>query len=462
MRKKMKKQQLIASAAMALALGLTNTAYAEGLRDALSSAYSTNPDLEAQRAGLRATDEGVSRAFSGYLPRIQGTANINKFDSDSQTGNAPNRNSTGTGENYQLRYDQNIFAGFQTVNTRKQAKTLVEAGRAQLQETEQQILLNTVTTYMDVYRDTAVLELNQKNVTVLERQLQASQDRFRVGEITRTDVAQSEARLARSVSARISAAANLAGSRAIYKKIVGDNPGSLEEPPMLPELPVNLDEANMIAVEESPTLQLAKHNEVASRYSVKNSLGTMMPSIDAYVSYSKQITPLTDSFGIFNNTNTNKSFGAQLTVPLYQGGARYSDIRRAKQVNSQRRLQIISSERTVLAEARRSWEQYKASISSISSNESQVRANEIALEGVRQEAIVGSRTTLDVLDAEQELLDARVNLVRANRNYNVAGYTVLASLGRLNAVSLDLDVELYDPDKNYKSVKTKFIGWGIK
>ncbi|MGY8985959.1 MAG: TolC family outer membrane protein [Sphingomonadales bacterium] len=457
-----KKNKLIASVAMALALGSIGVASAEGLRDALGAAYSTNPDLQAQRAGLRVTDERVSRATAGFLPTIRGTANLSKFDRESTTEGFDPTTSTGMGETYSARYDQNIFAGFQTFNSRKEAKSLVDAGRSQLQQIEQQVLLNTVTAYMDVYKDTAVLELNEKNVTVLERQLQASQDRFRVGEITRTGVAQSEARLAGAFSARISAEANLAGSRAIYKQMVGDNPGSLDEPPVLPEMPINLDGANATALSDNPSLQLARSNEEASRYGVKRSMGTMMPSIDAYASYSKQITPFANGFGaLVNNTNISRSVGAQITVPLYQGGAEYSDIRRAKQVNNQRRLQILSAERLVLAQVRQSWEQYRAAISSISSNESQVRANEIALEGVRQEAIVGSRTTLDVLDAEQELLDSRVNLVRANRNYNVAGYTVLASIGRLNSFSLDLDVEFYDPEKNYKKVKAQFIGWGV-
>lgn len=451
---------------VSLALGLMNlsspsSVSAEGLRDALASAYMNNPDLQAQRAALRATDEGVSRATSGFMPTITGQAQYSQNYSDGLSGTTP-IDSDSKSQVYTARVDQSLFSGFQSYNGRREARSLVDAGRALLLSAEQQTLLNAVTAYMDVVRDEAVLRLNTNNVQVLSRQLQASRDRFRVGEITRTDVAQSEARMEGSKATQISAEANLAASRAVYRQVIGNSPGSLDEPPALPVLPSTVDGAISIALDENPQISIAYYNEEAASHAISRSRGTMLPQVGAFASISR-----TDgsTFQFFNNSTvdqviTNKTVGIQAQWQLYQGGAEYSDVRRAKQVRSQRRLEMMSADRQVRSDVSSTFEQYRASVSTIVSNQSQVRANEIALEGVRQEAAVGSRTTLDVLDAEQELLDARVNLVRAERNRYVAGFQLLLTTGRLNAVSLDLPVELYDPDEYYKDVRWKMLGWG--
>jgi len=460
---------LMALAAMG---GTIPTASAETLKEALAAAYAANPDLEAQRAALRAIDEGVARSHAGFMPTVTGSASYAKSNLDSvadgqDAAGEPTSNQLvwdSTDKNYQARADLNLFNGFQNLNQKREADSLVEAGRAQLLAVEQQTLLNAVTAYMDVVRDEAVLNLNRNNVQVLERQLQASRDRFRVGEITRTDVAQSEARLEGARSAQISAEATLASSRAVYRQVIGNSPGTLAQPPALPILPANIEEALEIAIAENPNVALAQHNERAANKAVDRTKGTLMPQVNAYASIARsqgvQPTLQNEQILTFGTERTVKTIGLQAQWRLYQGGAEYSDVRRAKQVRSQRRLQIRAAERRAQANAGSTFEQYRASVAVIASSKSQVRANEIALEGVRQEAAVGSRTTLDVLNAEQELLDGRVNLVRAERNSYVAGFQLLSAVGRLNAVSLELPVDLYRPEEYYKDVRWKFVGWG--
>jgi TolC family type I secretion outer membrane protein len=439
-----------------IGLGWTTIASAEDLKDALAAAYTSNPELLAQRAALRSIDELSARANAGFLPRASASGGYGESTID-RVGEILNTKTNN--KSYSARVDQSIFNGFRDVNTKTQAKSVINANRAQLASVEQRILLDTVTAYMNVVRDQAVLELTQNNVDVLTRQLEASRDRFRVGEVTRTDVAQSEARLAGSVSNRITSEAALSTSRAEYRRVVGDNPGTLIQPEPLTGLPATLEEATAISLSENPNITIARSNEEAAGYDVKRSFGGMLPTVDAYVSISKNDGQQSFASQVFDNNQTQKAIGFSVRIPLYQGGAEYSDIRRAKHIRSQRRMDIIATERGVRSTVRNAWGQYRASVASIDSSNAQVNANQIALDGVRQEATVGSRTTLDVLDAEQELLDSRVNLVRAQRNEYVAGYSLISATGRLNAKQLEIDVELYNPEKNYKDVRYKVLGW---
>lgn len=459
MKKTMKKTTFVMS--ITLALVYAAGANAETLREALAAAYNSNSELQAQRAALRATDEGVARANAGFLPRLTGVGNISKQNTVSESQGIELFDFTATSKFYQARLDQSLFRGFQDFHGIKQAKSLIKAGRAQLRTTEQRVLLDAVTVYTNALRDEYVLELNQNNVQVLERQLQASRDRFRVGEITRTDVAQSEARLAGAVSLRITAEANLAAARANYVRVIGQLPGTLEEPPALPGLPATIDEAWAIASQENPSISLAMFNERAAVFNVRQAQGGLAPTVDGFAAISRSTgsNPSVNTGTTVDFLSDVKALGVQIRIPLYQGGAVYSDIRRAKQTQSQRRLDILTAERQVRSDTRTAFEQHRAAKSSIVSNQAQVEANEIALEGVRQEASVGQRTTLDVLDAEQELLDARVNLARARRDLQVASFAFLSSLGRLNAVALALPVDVYDPGKYYGDVKWRLVGW---
>lgn len=444
----------------------TSMASAETLKEALAAAYASNPQLMAQRAALRATDEGVAQANAGFLPQVNGTG---QFDRGAQviedTRPEPDggiSNQDINSDAYTLSVNQNLFRGFQDRSARKQAVRNIQAGREQLVNVEQQVLLEAVTAYMNVLRDEAVVELNNNNIQVLERQLQASRDRFRVGEVTRTDVAQSEARLEGAKSTLLSSEATLAGSRAQYQRVIGRTPATLETPAENLELPDTLDAAVEIAVSESPNVKVARFNEQAARYSINQAKGTLLPSVDFSYSYThteaiRNFGPL--SFPIIGDVN---SVRVQVSVPIFNGGLRHSNVRQAKQVRSQRMMEIYQAERVAQEQALVAWDNYRASKGQILSSEAQVRANEIALEGVRQEAYVGSRTTLDVLNAEQELLNSRVALVRAQRNERVAAYTLLQSIGRLTARDLELGVDLYNDEAYFDKVNGKFIGFDTK
>jgi len=450
------------SVALTLSFGLTN-ADAESLEDALVATYGSNPTLQAARAELRATDEGVAQALSNWRPSVTatGTSQFTRTDNDLRAGagfaalgSGRDDRTTNTGT---VTVQQNIFRGGRTIAQTRQAKAQVAAGRASLTGTEQDVLLSAVTAYMDVLRDTATVELNANNVAVLQRQLEASQDRFDVGEITRTDVAQSEARLSRSQSALIQAEANLTNSRASYERVVGSAPGSLDAAPPLPPLPGTEDEALSIAMANNPSLMAARFAEEASRHAIRDAKGSLLPTLTVQGDYSQSDNPSTSV-----QTSETATVTGRLTVPLYQSGAVYSQVRQAKQLNSQSRLQIREASRSVEEGVASAWENYRAANASIESDREQVRANEIALDGVQQEAQVGSRTTLDVLDAEQELLDSRVALVTSERNAYVAAYGLLSAVGRLNAEYLGLPVEVYQPAENYDDVSGQWFGFGIE
>jgi len=449
---------LVSVVALGVALGAG--ASASDLREALAAAYASNPELDAQRAQVRVVDEGVNRARSQYFPTINGTYNRSegRLALEDANGNLGPNNET-IRESYGVSVNQNIFRGFRTHNEIQQAKAQVFAARAQLATVEQRILQQAVTAYMDVLRDEATYQLNQNNVQVLQRQLQASQDRFRVGEVTRTDVAQSEARLELARGQLLTAEAQLETSRAAYERVIGQRAEGLTKPSEALELPASLQDAFDIALENAPQVVAALQNERAANYGVHVAKGALLPSVGANASVT--FFDNAEFFGAFQQVaaGRNATVALQVTVPLYAGGSRYSDVRRAKQQRSQRMLEIRNAERLVREGVLVAWNNFRAAVGQIASNQAQVRANEIALEGVRQEASVGSRTTLDVLNAEQELLNSRVSLVRAERDHSVASYSLLSSLGRLTAKDLGLDVAAYNPDENFKDVKNQLIGF---
>lgn len=444
-----------------LVAGFTWGAAAETLQDALSMAYQNNPDLRAQRAALRAVDENVAAANLAVMPSLNG--NVFYDRSNRKIIETPQLDPQKIfNRTLQLRIDQPLFNGFQRINNRKQAKALVMAGRATLLDMEQTVLLNAVTAYMDVLSNEGIYSVNENNVQVLLRQKEATDARFQVGEITRTDVAQAEASLAGAISGRITAQANLAGSRATYRQVVGQFPGTLEPAPDLPQLPPDLEAAWGIALEQNPTIMNAFYNEEAARHAVNSSKGVLLPSADGFLTATRFTGSQTFGDELSSISAETKTAGVQITIPFFQGGREYSTIRQNKQLKSQARMNTLSADYAVRAETETAWMNYHAAVASITSNQSQVDANAIALEGVRQEETVGQRTVLDVLNAEQALLDSRVTLISAVRDEYVAGFTLISTLGQLNAMALDLPVELYNPEENYKNVRYKFWGWGIK
>jgi len=480
---------------------LTPALAATTLEQALVRAYQTNPQLLGEQARLRATDEGVSQAISGWRPTISLSGNYSYSYQDSETDSTtftrdgdPATPPTGsprlslndtesTGYGAGVTISQNIFRGFRTWNSLKQAMANVEAGRAQLTSVEQEVLLNTVTAYMNVLRDEAVVQLSENNVTVLTRQLEAAEDRFKVGEITRTDVAQAEARLSASKTNLTNSQAQLTASRELFKRVVGIAPEDLQAPPQLPTLPESEQAALTIALRNNPSLNSARKSEEASRRAVDVARGQLLPTltIEASYSYSNSdsssdrpstagptFDPVTGQLlngdTVTNSESESDSYQVlgRVTVPLYAAGSTSSQIRQAKQQNSQARLQIAQTQRAVSEQVANAWEQMRSARATIVSSREQVRANEIAFEGVKQEAQVGSRTTLDVLDAEQELLNSRVQLVQAQRDEYVAAYTLLAAIGQLTARDLELPTQVYDPTENYNDVKWRPYGWWVQ
>jgi TolC family type I secretion outer membrane protein len=318
------------------------------------------------------------------------------------------------------------------------------------------VLSQAVTAYMDVWRDQAVLQLNINNERVLQRQLEATNDRFEVGEVTRTDVAQAESRLSSATADRIQAEGNLTTSRAVFQEVVGFAPGILDAPPPVGALPPSLEQTLVQARQANPAIVSATFAERAAQNQVRVVFGELLPT----VSLSGELSHEEDQF-TSGSESDQAAILAQVTVPLYQSGFVSSRVREAKQVANQRRLEVADIRRNVDQLAISSWQALGTARAQIDSFQSAVRATDIALDGVQQENLVGARTVLDVLDAEQEFLDARVNLVVAQRDEIVASYQVVSAIGRLTAADLQLPVDAYDPEADYEAVRDRWFGISI-
>ncbi len=425
---------------------------AETLEQALATAYNNNPTLRAQRAAQRAVDETVSQARAGWRPTVTVSAAASEKRSDTNRSSAVTTTPLSIG----ISITQPIYRGGRTVNGTQQAEANVLAGRAQLLAVEQLVLRETVAAYVDVLRDQATVQLNQNNMAVLQRQLDATRDRFEVGEVTRTDISQAEARLSRARSDFIQAEGTLEISRANYTNLVGHPPENLERVPALTGLPRTQEEALEGALARNPDLVAANSAEQASDFAARAGRGALMPT----VSVIGDITHFEEAAVSGLDTDT-ATITARLSVPLYQSGSQQSKVRQLRQTNNQRRIEVEESRRDVIEEVTQAWERLNTATARIRSRADQVAAAELALDGVRQEAEVGSRTVLDVLDAEQELLDARVALVAIERDEYVAGFDLRAAVGRLTAQDLGLSVEIYDPTDYYRAVKNKLIGTSV-
>ena len=426
---------------------------AETLSEALAAAYESNPTLKAQRAQLRAVDEGLPEARSGWRPTVTATGEAGYAEIENSS--APGTTQALNPLSYGLNLNQPLYRGGRTIAGTSRAKNLIKAERAALLSVEQTVMLAAAGAYMDVLRDTAVLELQVKNEQVLRRELDATRDRFSVGEVTRTDVAQAEARQAQAVAGRIGASGNLNSVRATYRRVVGKAPESPESPPPLSGLPESLEATQQLAEESNPDMVAARFAELAARNDISLAKGELLPTLSL-----NGLVEHREESAIEGSETDRASVIAQLTIPLYQAGGPSARVRRAKQTAGQRRIQVEETRRLVRERATLAWEVLEAARARITQFEIQVSANEIALAGTRQEALHGLRILIDVLNAEQELLDAQVNLVGAQRNSYVAGLNLLAAIGRLTARDLALPVEYYDEQAYYNKVKGKFWGTG--
>lgn len=432
---------------MALVALAAPPALADNLDQALISAYLGNPDLAAARAALRATDELVPQALSGWRPQV--FVDLSKQYLRGQTDQGDiDANTTSSA----LSLRQNLYAGGGTQAQTSRAENLVKAGRAELVATEQSVLLQAVQAYTAAWRDRAVLGLALNNEKVLARQLQQTQDQFSVGEVARTDVAQAEARLSRGRADVEKAKADLAASDAFYEQVIGRKPSDLVEPKRLTELPESLAVAQSLA-ESNPNVVSSTYQLFAARDDVDVAFADLLPSLDLLGRLSYDDEPRN---GI--DYQRAAAIGLNLSIPLYQGGAEYSRVRQNREIAQQRRDVLESANRSVQAAVTTTWDQLLAAVAAVVSFRDEVRANTIAFEGVNQEQQVGLRTVIDVLDAQQDLFESQVNLVRAQAIEVQASYALRAATGRLTVVDLALAVEPYDPEAYYDHNRDRLFG----
>ncbi|GGD35838.1 TolC family outer membrane protein [Croceicoccus pelagius] len=440
------------------ALLVPASAMADTLEEALALAYQTNPTIQAARADLRATDENVPIEKSEGLPSIGGSAQYTEVLKQSDNSfNSPSRYL-----NAGIDLSVPVYSGGGVKNSIRAAKQRVEAGRADLKATESGVFARVVAAYMDVIRDSAVVQLNKQNVDTLGVNLQATRDRFEIGDLTRTDVAQSDSRLALAQSDYLTAQSNLIGSRERYIQLVGKAPVNLQPPPQLPGLPASPEDAVDVALANNPDLIAARERSEAARYDIEVAGSTRLPRVELFTSGG-----YTDYFGTLggnavgvDQSETTAQAGARLTVPIFQGGFPAA-LERQAQARAQSTMETeIAIERDVIAQTRAAYSAWLAANEVIQATTTAVSAASLSLEGVRAENTVGNRTILDILDAERELLSAQVQLVTAQRNAYVAGFSLLAAMGMAEAEDLNLDVgPLYDPVVHYDSVKGAIFDW---
>ncbi|RTL65180.1 MAG: channel protein TolC [Hyphomicrobiales bacterium] len=426
---------------------------AETLSQALAAAYKFNPKLDAARASQRATDEEVPRAMSGYRPSVTGQATSAYQNT---RGGLPTSNGELNPKTYSVGLVQPVFRGFRTINAVNGAEATVRAGRETLRVAEMGVLLEAVTAYGDVVRDTAIVKLRENNVAVLTRDLKSTQDRFNVGEVTRTDVAQSQARRAAAVSALDLAKANLQTSRATFERVVGHPPSGLADPRPTKLVPKSLQEAIEVSLRESPNVVGALYREQAARFAIETIRGELLPTVQVEANYGKSFDTANGAPETEQTTVTGR-----LTVPFYTGGEVQARLRQAKQTHVQRIQEIEQYRTEQQALVVQAWSQMTAARAQLESDQASVDASRIALAGVREEERVGQRTLLDVLNAEQELLNNEVNLATDRRNLLVASYSLLQTIGRLNAQELAVADNVYDSEEHYHEVRRKWFDISI-
>jgi outer membrane protein len=437
----------------------------QSLREALVRTYQTNPTIMAERQSLRQLDENVDIARAAGRPQVSANAGLNQ---DVLSINTLRRGVGHNGRDLTVGADVSVplYAGGRIRNGIRAADTRVEAGRADLRATEGDIFTEAVAAYMDVIRDRSIVQLNENQVRVLQTNLQATRDRFEVGDLTRTDVAQSDARLALARSQLALAQGRLETSEENYRRVIGQEPEDLQPPPPLPTLPGTADQATEVALGNNADLASIAHQTRAAGYDVRATRGERLPTLSAVSSgvYRNSLGRADEVAetpeGFLPNSITSAGIGLSLRVPLYQGGGAGARVRRAEALRGQLLEQSVAVERLVISNTRAAFANYRAALEAIDSNEIAVAANTLALEGTRAEQTVGTRNVLDVLNAEQELLNSQVLLVTARRDAYVAGFQLLNTMGQAEAEDLNLDGgPLYDPVVNYNRYSRSWNDW---
>src|ERR1700674_954484 len=437
-------------------------AWADTIEAALVRAYQINPQLNAQRASVRATDENVPQALSGYRPRvaITGSAGYQYTDTNTTSGGSPTNivrteiHGANAPRSIGATITETLFNGQQTANKTRAAESQVSGAREALRVLEQTVLLSAATIYMDFLRDSAIVEVQRSNTRVLEQTLKQTRDRFNVGEVTRTDVAQAEAQLAAGKTQELTAEANLVTTRSNFRRIIGNEPQNLAPgSPVDRFLPGTLPGAVDLGLTQNPNGTAAMFGIDISYLQTKINEGFLLPTVTLQASVQQSYEQTLTIF---------RSFGAsaiaQLSIPVYQGGAEYALIRPSKETLAQQRLVLEQTRDQTRANVVTAWGQLVAGKAQVASAQAQVTASEIALNGVREEAKAGQRTTLDVLNAQQALVNARVALVTAQHDRVVASYAVLSAVGRLSPQVMNLSTNIYDPSVHYQQVRDSWYG----
>ena len=435
---------------------------ADTIEAAMVRAYQTNPQLNAQRAQVRSTDEAVPQALSGYRPKVAVNANLGYQYTDTlgTQGGTPTQllrtdiHGANPPRSASLIVNQTLYNGNQTANKTRVAEAQVSGSREALRVLEQTVLFNAASVYMDYLRDSAVVEVNKSNVRVLEQTLKQTRDRFNVGEVTRTDVAQSEAQLAAGKTQELQSESQLNTTRSNYRRIIGSEPTNLAPgSPVDRFLPGTLPQAVDLSLIENPNVTAAMYGIDVNFMTVKVNEGALLPTVSLQATAQEAYEQSLITQRAFTAAVT-----AQVSVPVYQGGAEYSLIRQSKENLQQQRLTLETTRDQTRANTVTAWGQLVAGKAQVISAQSQVTASEIALNGVREEAKAGQRTTLDVLNAQQALVNARVSLVTAQHDRVVASYSVLQAVGRLSPQVLNLSTKTYDPSVHYHQVRDSWFG----
>ena len=450
-------------------LGLVSGAHAETLNEALQRAYNNNPSLNSSRANLRAIDENVPLAKAGMRPRVSINSYLgaqqNRFiqrQDDMSQPNDPNaypiwnrQQGQSLARSAGVTIEQPLFDGFKAQNTTNAAETAVFAEQQRLRLLEQKILFDTASTYMNVLRDTAGLKLQENNVAVLTEQLRQTKERYLAGQITLTDISQAESRLAAGKAQASNAHALLESSIGAYQQVVGILPKKLAPaPPVDKLLPPNREEAEKIAVSEHPMILAALHDADASDFDIKAIEADFLPKLSVVADVFTQT-----NMNIIYDRNIAAMIGGRLNVPLYDGGSTSSQLRQAKELAGKKKLDVDVARAEIIALTRTTWANLQSAKTRMVAAQAQIAAAEKALYGVREEAKAGQRTTLDILNAQQELLNARIALIFAQRERVVASYGVLSTIGRLSTDNLGLSPDYYDPALHLDQIKDSWGGF---
>jgi outer membrane protein len=425
---------------------------------ALTQAYQTNPTLQAERAKLRETDEQVSQALSNWRPDIEATANAglsNQTINDSASAPIPSSSNGLTPRSAGASITQPLFRGFRTVSATHAAEKQVASERANLEAVEQKLFLDSGTAYLDVVHDQALVELDRNNDEVLRHELDATQERYKAGELGTTDIHQAESRLKRAEADRIKAEGNLANHRAAYAHLIGDIPGTLQQPHLELTDPSNLEETLNLAKHQNPNIEVASENYDEAKEEVTLNEGSLLPEVDLVASTQRQW----DQSNFIPGRQDTAQVLVQVTMPLYKSGADYSRTRAAQQKETEQRMRLEEARHQAFEDASSGWHNLETSRSTLTADQAEKDAADLALQNVKEEAKVGTRTTLDVLNAEQELIDAQSGVIQAEHDIAVAILQVRSATGTLTAEALKLPVDIYNPDRNYKKVRSQWIGF---